>query len=115
MIVGMNEALAHAQIVGAHLMVEEARKHEGDATPWRHDFVRARWSGRTGWQRMALPLFADRISDGSGWNAVDVMVAVIPTRPMEPINADLVQTIGLDFELVSWFDNLQKASPKTRG
>ena len=55
-----------------------------------------------------LPLFADRLWDGVGWNAAEVNVAIIPTDPDSPINLAVIEAIDMSFETVSWFCDVAK-------
>lgn len=107
--VDFDDAVARAQLVGSQRLVEEGIKHDNSSRKWSHDTARNRWPNVTPvWQGRPVPVFCDRLSDGSGFNAVEVSVAVIPTDPENPINAGVVNTIDLKSELVRWFDEVQK-------
>lgn len=106
-----NDALAHAQRACSERLVAEGLKHawvpeRPHETP-RHKWpkVAPRWNGRE------LPVLSDRLSDGTGWNAIEVAATVIPTKPETPINIDVIDTIDMTYETARWFEEVQsKAS-----
>ena len=102
-----DEALARAQSVGAVRIVEEGRKRDPERQ-WKHAPAKNNWpKERRRWRGRKLPVFVDRLSDGTGYNAVEVAVAVIPTDPNAPINGDVVKIIDMMPELVAWFSKVQ--------
>lgn len=100
----VESAVSTAQIKGAQRIVEMGRrldpehqmKHQKPLTPeWPR--MPATWEGKS------LPRFADRLSDGEGWFAIEVNAGVIPTDPDNPINQEVIDAIGMMWETVCWF------------
>ena len=107
---GLNDALAHAQRVCSERLVAEGLKH-AEVPEWRHGTPLDTWlKVAPRWNGTELPVFGDRLSDGTGWIAVEVAVAVIPTKPDTPINIDVINTIDMTSETVSWFGEVLKES-----
>lgn len=103
----LSEALAKAQSIAAVRMVNEWRELDGDGK-WKRESVRNHWPQvRPEWLGNALPIFADRFRDGTGWKVLEVTVAVIPTDPKSPINGDVVRAIDMMPELVAWFSKVR--------
>jgi hypothetical protein len=103
----LSAAIAAAQTIGAQRLVDEGLKHSRDSRPWSHEQARRHWPEHAPrWEDRALPVFSDRLADHSGYNAIEVAVAVIPTDPQTPINGALVEAVGLSWELHWWFDRV---------
>jgi len=103
----LNGALAQAQRVCSERLVAEGLKHV-EVPEWRHNRPCHRWPKvALRWNGKELPVFSDRLSDGTGWKAIEVAAAVIPTKPDTPINIDVINTIDMTYETVRWFEEVQ--------
>jgi hypothetical protein len=105
----IESAAAAAQIVGAQRLVEMGRRLDPERE-WKHATPRAASWPKVAptWQEKRLPVFADRLWDGVGWNAAEIAVAIIPTDPGNPINLSVIETIDMMWETASWFINLAR-------
>jgi hypothetical protein len=107
----LNDALAHAQRACFERLVAEGLKRAW--VPERpHETPRYKWPKfAPRWNGKELPVLSDRLSDGTGWNAIEVAATVIPTKPETPINIDVIDTIDMMYETARWFEEVQsKAS-----
>lgn len=100
-------AVVSAQIVGAQAMIEMGRRLDPDRK-WKHATPKpTRWPKVAPiWEGRRLPVFVDRLVDGTGWNAAEIAVAVIPAEPNNPINLGVIETIDLMWETVRWFQSV---------
>lgn len=102
--VDIDDALAACQMKGSMQLVESGRSLDQNSKTWTHDGRASRWPAvAPKWRGRELPYFADRLTDGTGWNAVDINVAIVATHPECPIDGQFVETIGMTTELVNWF------------
>lgn len=110
--IDLDDAVTKACVIGAERVVEEATKHAGDNPLWSRDQARNHWPKvKPTFAGHPIPVFCERLSDHTGFNAVEISVAVIPTVPDNPINIEVVNAIGLMFELVRWFAEVQAKTP----
>jgi hypothetical protein len=100
----LNDALAHAQRACSECLVAESLKR-AEVREWRHVTPSHRWPKvAPRWDGKELPVFCDGLHDVSNFMAIEVAVAVIPTKPDTPINIDVINTIDMMHETVRWFE-----------
>lgn len=104
----VESAVVDAQMVGAQRLVELRPKLD-PGQKWKH--APAHQIGNwpkvpPAWDGKRLPRFADRLWDGVGWHALEVIVAIIPTDPDHPINVGVIDAIDMMSETVAWFTGL---------
>lgn len=61
------------------------------------------------WQGAPLPSCLAGLCDGTGYCAIEVAAAILPTAPADPINTALIQQIDMD-ELAAWFADVARAA-----
>lgn len=99
-------ASATAQNVGTRRLAEMRGRLDPDYR-WKQAASSAtRWPKTPPvWHGARLPIFSDHVWDGVGWNAAEVIVAIVPTDPDNPINLSVIETIDMMWETVHWFQS----------
>lgn len=103
----LESAVATTQIIGLQRLGEMRGRLDPECQWKRAASSPVRWpSVPPIWEGERLPIFSDRVWDGVGWNAAEVNVAVVPTDPDNPINVSVIETIGMMWETVRWFEHV---------
>ncbi|WP_313179854.1 hypothetical protein [Stenotrophomonas sp.] len=76
---------------------------------WRPMQHQQSWpSAAPQWDGAPLPSYLVGLWDGSGYCAIEVAAAIMPTAPADPINTALIQQIDMP-ELADWFADAARA------
>ncbi|AWH29823.1 hypothetical protein [Stenotrophomonas sp. YAU14A_MKIMI4_1] len=80
---------------------------------WRPMQDQQSWpSAATLWESVPLSSYLAGPWDGTGYCAIEVAAAILPTAPADPINPALIQQIDMH-ELADWFADVGRAAQTT--
>lgn len=98
----LGEAQRHAQWLLLDRVMKETRQLDPEQR-WRAEPASRKWPWMAPMEvRVVGPVFQARTTDGTGWNALEVSVAVLPTNPALPVNIEVIRAMAQDSYGPNW-------------
>lgn len=112
-IVSGHQELKDAAGVAKEAAIQWLAQRRSEVRPygrWRPMQHQQSWpSAAPMWEGAPLPSYLVGLWDGTGYCAIEVAAAIMPTAPSDPINTALVQQIDMR-ELADWFADAARAA-----